>query len=333
MKELTIEQKAKRYDEALEIAKTLYCADDVNCMDLETIFPELAESEDEKIREEIVEYISNELHPMPLLAPNTTRIKDWIAWLEKQGEHANKVVPKFQNGQWIVWQNKCYKVNYNGCGYELIDQNGLSTSLEYGTVNVSARLYDVTKDAKDGDVLISQYNKPFIYNGNYNSFHIGSYCGISTESRFNVATEKCHWTENINIHPATKEQRDTLFVKMKEEGYEWDDEKKELKKIEDEEYDGEDYGIDGLWHAQKILEKTLGKVDGYQTDDGILDHKVAIDAVKKLYKQKPIWSEEDETNLTNTIIMLKEGASHHFTNFSIIPCVDWLKQLKQRMGG
>ena len=46
---------------------------------------------------------------------------------------------------------------------------------------------------------------------------------------------------------------------------------------------------------------------------------------------KKAWSEDDETNLTNTIIMLKEGASHHFTNFSIVPCVDWLKSLKDRV--
>lgn len=78
---------------------------------------------------------------------------------------------------------------------------------------------------------------------------------------------------------------------------------------------GEDYGIDGLYHAIHILEETFGKVDGYQTDDGILEHKCAINAVKELSKhkqelltkekalknspfveQKP-WSEEDENNL------------------------------------
>ena len=63
---------------------------------------------------------------------------------------------------------------------------------------------------------------------------------------------------------------------------------------------GEDYGIDGLWHAISILERTRGKVDGYQTDDGILEHECAISAVKKLYEQKP-WSEEDEKFLSDII--------------------------------
>ena len=34
------------------------------------------------------------------------------------------------------------------------------------------------------------------------------------------------------IYPATKEQRELLFKKMKEAGYEWDSDKKELRKID-----------------------------------------------------------------------------------------------------
>ena len=35
------------------------------------------------------------------------------------------------------------------------------------------------------------------------------------------------------VYPATIEQRDTLFQKIKEEGYDWDSDKKELHKIEE----------------------------------------------------------------------------------------------------
>lgn len=38
----------------------------------------------------------------------------------------------------------------------------------------------------------------------------------------------------MDILPATKEQRDLLFQKMKEAGYMWDTEKKKLKKIDKE---------------------------------------------------------------------------------------------------
>lgn len=42
------------------------------------------------------------------------------------------------------------------------------------------------------------------------------------------------------------------------------------------------------------------------------------------------WSEEDETRLTNIIIMLKEGASHHFIKDDITKAVDFLKSLRHQ---
>jgi hypothetical protein len=48
-------------------------------------------------------------------------------------------------------------------------------------------------------------------------------------------------------------------------------------------------------------------------------------------EQKPAWSEEDETGLTNTIIMLKEGASLHFNKNDITKAVDWIKSIKERV--
>ena len=82
---MTQEEKAKCYDEALEIAKKNYvtvqdlCEGSqmgVECFKntLESIFPEL-KSEDERIKKEIIEYIKT-----------GTYHKKWIAWLEKQGE-------------------------------------------------------------------------------------------------------------------------------------------------------------------------------------------------------------------------------------------------------
>lgn len=75
---------------------------------------------------------------------------------------------------------------------------------------------------------------------------------------------------------------------------------------------GEDYGIDGLYAAVDILQKTLGNVDGYQTDDGILEHKCAIAAVNKLYKQKPAeWSEEDKKMLDKVLECIRFAEDHY----------------------
>lgn len=89
MKELSIEQKAKAYDEALKRAKEWY--DNPNSSSIGkgyiyAIFPELKESEDEKIRKRI----SQALHGDVL---DFDEIIQADAWLEKQGEQTN--LPKF----------------------------------------------------------------------------------------------------------------------------------------------------------------------------------------------------------------------------------------------
>ena len=85
MKELSIEEKAKAYDRALEIAKA-WCKLDNNDLsndDLETLFPELKkESEDERIRKVLVELVKcNERSGYTLL--NNVSTSSMLAWLEK----------------------------------------------------------------------------------------------------------------------------------------------------------------------------------------------------------------------------------------------------------
>ena len=93
---------------------------------------------------------------------------------------------------------------------------------------------------------------------------------------------------NMGISEATKQKlEDNLNKALEKETPEsWSEflnEQGEQKPVE--EVNGEDYGIDGLYAAMDILNKTLGQVEGYQSDDGILEHKAAMTAVKKLYKQ------------------------------------------------
>lgn len=242
MKELSIEEKAKAYDEALERArKELQICGSSDCdaaKQIFRIFPELKEeSEDERIRKEIIAFLHSKNGYM---TPNEDWDfhNRWIAWLEKQGEqkYADKVEPKFKVGDWVVSDDKDVHDDYRVCKITKIADGryyieGGDFLSESSLALYEYRLWTI-QDAKDGDVLVSPYNKPFIYNENYDSILIGAYCGISVEDNFIVTTEKCRWTENVSIYPATKEQRDILFKKMKEAGYEWDADKKELKKVE-----------------------------------------------------------------------------------------------------
>ena len=83
MEKLTIEEKAKAYDNAIERAKNYYSTTDsvADTELIELIFPELKEGEDEKIRKTLISYFGNfHLHTFAGLDP-----KKILAWLEKQG--------------------------------------------------------------------------------------------------------------------------------------------------------------------------------------------------------------------------------------------------------
>ena len=82
MKELSTEEKAKAYDELFAKAKQIYNKEnDVLIMHtIEDLFPELAESEDEKIRKWIINEIKIKHHNLD--EDNVDFVDKAIAWLE-----------------------------------------------------------------------------------------------------------------------------------------------------------------------------------------------------------------------------------------------------------
>ena len=76
MKELSTEQKAKAYDKTLERAKRMFSEKELNYL-----FPELIESDDEKIRKELIEKVKETPACIGFNDKNAV-----LAWLEKQGE-------------------------------------------------------------------------------------------------------------------------------------------------------------------------------------------------------------------------------------------------------
>ena len=141
---------------------------------------------------------------------------------------ADKVESKFKVGDWLYPNcNGIYPVlvtDYNKCcGYQLqegSDRCHLSTKI----VEDKYHLWSI-KDAKDGDVLALN-GKPFIYSHKYEK----NYCYIDDCGQFRVNFSIV--LEGNCVCPATKQERDLLFSKMREVGYEWDKKKKELRKIQ-----------------------------------------------------------------------------------------------------
>ena len=273
---MTDKEKAKAYDEALERARKLYEQGTIT-ESLGYVFPELKESEDERIRKAIHIYLdwldgrNKDYQPK-----GDYSIKDMIAWLEKQKEYestdfeyvwdrtdcgaltsaldkyskeaiinmchawydkgielerkswlekqgkqkpTDKVEPKFKVGDWVV-------DNKNGIVKQILSYKHGVYKHTYG---YSVKIFEnewrmwTINDAKDGDVLYSKkHNLLWLHkdlkqcysciNLNYNNI------SISTD----IIIPK-------DVYPATKEQRDLLFQKMKNAGYEWDEKKKELK--------------------------------------------------------------------------------------------------------
>lgn len=90
---MTTEEKAKRYDEAIEIAEKWYNAPNVDKIPtfanrvIEEIFPELKENEDEKMIKWLIEAINFVLEDGRVFHNKVIdEAKDAVAWLEKQSK-------------------------------------------------------------------------------------------------------------------------------------------------------------------------------------------------------------------------------------------------------
>ena len=227
----------KKYKEALEMAKKLRASFEgynANVAIIEQLFPEFKESEDERIRKFICAIIDN-LEPKDFVGVKKMNV---LAWLEKQGGHkpSDKVEPKFKVWDWINGYYTSYKVlAVNNDGYVVEDVDGNIMNILFENERFH-HLWTI-QDAKDGDVLTCDSKKHGQeigivkkYVGKYGGCDkcFETYCFVDWDGNFRVGEHM----GSQNIHPATKEQRDLLFSKMHEAGYEWDAEKKKLKKIE-----------------------------------------------------------------------------------------------------
>ncbi len=294
MKELSIEQKTQRYDEVVNKLKRFMMQGVdplITRADVQDFFPELKESEDEKMRAMAIKAV---------YAPEAQScIKSWginpddvIAWLEKQGDankeywtgyregkqeildkyaelekqdeqkpygqreecsdcqfnyageckgscsmkrgeqKADKIKPKFHGGDWLVsveHGNVVRVLEVLKDNYRLdFDGNTIGT-LCTELIDKDYRLWNITKDAKPGDVLAG--HESYVIFKEIDGLNIKCHCtyhymGFKPSFYINTLQNK------DAFHPATKEQRDALMKAMANAGYTFDFEKKELKKIE-----------------------------------------------------------------------------------------------------
>ena len=242
---MTDKEKAKAYDEAIERANKvlLDCTKEERNV-VEFLHPELKESEGERMRKWIINYLSNRILNSNILAEKENLIKA-IDYLEKQGEQkpSEKIEPKFKAGDWILHcgtENTYQVVGIKDNKYQM-KCNGNYTEEKITDVERCARKWDINKDAKEGDVLFCPMDKNseveeqiFLFYGVRNRDYVNNcieyYCRVH-DGVFYADEIGYMGTTFSPVYPATKEQRELLFQKMHDAGYEWDAECKQLKKL------------------------------------------------------------------------------------------------------
>ncbi len=164
----------------------------------------------------------------------------------------NNTEPKFKVGNWIIDNkgnvahiNEVRKDSYETLRYYIEWANGIITDPLPCLVDDEFHLWTI-QDAKDGDVLYYKNNgiEYIVMNKGINeSSNIDSYFRYNSLCGFGIDIPSVLSAKYDSITPATKEQCNFLFQKMKDAGYEWDAEKKELKKIEQKPFDYENANI------------------------------------------------------------------------------------------
>ena len=205
--------------------------------------------------------------------------------LENQSEKksADKVGPKFKVGEWLVENEPNNYARFiqilevvNVYGKERYkisrDLHNDEDIVEYRFIENNYHSFTI-KDAKEGDVLtdnLNCFNNPFIfilkrfenvYFGLVKPSDFSSHCFLTMNDKQEFREGDYHHMHNIC--PATKEQRDLLFQKMKESNYEWDKDKKKLREIKpkwtEEDEDMVESIIDYLKPMPIFFESTNGK--------------------------------------------------------------------------
>ena len=169
--------------------------------------------------------------------------RDWnkftAPWYKNEQKSTDKIESRFKVGDWVVnkFGDSWHIDSLDNKNYQVSNVKG---NYNYFPISKQDEMHLWTiQDAKDGDFLCCKSGWMCIFKSlnNYtNTF--SSYCFMDSNKCFFNSGGECHTLDkefinayNGEIHPATKEQCDILFQKIKEAGYKWNDETKTLEKL------------------------------------------------------------------------------------------------------
>lgn len=148
--------------------------------------------------------------------------------------YKNLTEPKFCVGQYITdgyVAGQIISIDDNYSCYKILSlTGGINSSIPFIVQN-NYHLWSI-QDAKDGDILTCN-DEILLFKSSELKEHISLYCwynGLINKFYSKEVNDILLTTIN-KICPATKEQRDLLFQKLKEAGYKWNAKTKTLEKL------------------------------------------------------------------------------------------------------
>jgi hypothetical protein len=185
-----MEDYEKLYKEAIHRASGFRTQE---CKDVaEYIFPELAESGDERIRKEIINYFEH----YPNIVVKRERKSDYIAWLEKQGQHAN-FINNIQVGDKVTRNRDGVLVNLsqlNRVAKKQDEQNPTYTKeYDFHSIKFIPKFAkgDIIKDKKCGEVSTIE---DFSYDTGLYTYTYGQF-PITIQDNYEIIEQKPTWSE------------------------------------------------------------------------------------------------------------------------------------------
>ena len=331
----------KAYKEALERAKEVHkinFSDSPHCEITEFIFPELKESEDEKIRKALIDgftVMKESKNCGKTFSNHNIPVADILDWLEKQ---KNLTDEEYEQGKKdVLW---CI----NKAAQSAKDEN------EMGTCWFAEKWLEKQKEPSDKGEISDGYhtfNELYYYRMLYNAafFNLLPKEWVHKSKKHHDG-EKCFgggWfivmanlpTGQISNHYELKDW-DLFQIQEKEIADEWDGHTPQQaaerlhkylleKPYKPKEWSEEDSQtlqriIDFIWYNRKGDTDTI-----YQQEKDIKWLKSLKDRVLPRPKQE--WDEEDEKIKNTTISFLDEFKSKGYEN--AVMCIDWLKSIKK----
>lgn len=176
------------------------------------------------------------------------------------------------------------------CGDTITIPEGCKAIVKDGSVVFEKEEKEKVQEFKDGDILVSTANgirhNAFIYKvedkkGSH-SYYIGiDICGQLSFDKY----LSCRWG-NYDLSYATEEEKQFLFDKMKEQGLQWNAEKKEVEKVRWRAKKGDrfycfdtDFSVlDGLEEGSKLDDSSWRSYNYFRTAEQV---KEAIKRMKQ----------------------------------------------------